>query len=64
MSGEDLRINKQGKVAAVSFRKMILSVPVAQPNVVAREDIPPAVKLTGSKAWMKGRKLFRMKTAG
>ncbi len=62
--GEDLRINKQVMVAAVNYRKMIISVPVAQPNAVVREDTPLAVKLTRSKAWMKGGKLFRMKTAG
>jgi hypothetical protein len=28
----DLRINEQGKVAAVTFRKMIFSVPVVQAN--------------------------------
>ena len=48
----------------MTFRKMILSVPVAQHNGVVREDIPLVVELTGSKAWTKGRKLFRMKTAG
>lgn len=61
--GEDLRINKLGKAAAVSFRKMILSVPAVPPNGVAKEDIQLALNLTRRRAWGKRRKLFRTKTA-
>lgn len=60
----NLRINKQGKAAAVTLRKIILSVPVVEPNTVVKEGIPLAANLTGSKVWTKGRKLFRTKTAG
>ncbi|OAS08518.1 hypothetical protein AYO08_08045 [Pseudomonas putida] len=59
----DLRISKLGMAAAVTFRKMILSVPVVQPNGVAKEAIPPALNLTGRKVWKMSRKRFRTKTA-
>lgn len=63
MSGGDLRISKLGMAAAVTVRKMILSVPVVHPNGVAKEAIPPVLKLTGRKVWTMSRKLFRTKTA-
>lgn len=59
----DLRISKLGMAAAVTVRKMILSVPVVHPNGVAKEAIPPVLKLTGRKVWTMSRKLFRTKTA-
>lgn len=60
--GEDLRINKLGKAAAVSFRKMTLSVLAAQPSKVAKEDIPLALNLARRTAWRKRRKVLRTKT--
>lgn len=40
----DLRISKRGMAAAVTFRKMILSVPVVQPNGVAKEATEAAYR--------------------